>query len=623
MPSDKILYIMASKSQEAPTSYFHFLLNEVLLQIAQTMAPQDRLTAALAYPEIFMNSNRVNIFAVDAHEQISRLVYGRVTGYNERVRWPLIMRAVATDTYGPDDIGRVLDIYEAVCVDRGINRHFFLNSHFFPVGLDNPVIGTILFPAYNTPLHMAVYERRQDIIDYLLRRGAMPLGMPGLQRHPRTPFFYAIEIFAKAEFGDWNTIFKGEELERRTRVEDVAIQLSSTSPNTAYTPDLSAISLEIFEAVEAGMDRLALHLLERFQNSDQGGSVDPTLLLNRNRLLYKCICGSWAMPRTIRRLFELGAHCRDFHRNGRIHFPPGPNITTESIPFSHTNLALIIQYGTLANPSAILKWEIETAGAQTPHKEVFLSIATIANCVLCDKHACNVLHYATIFVELGHTYAQQLLLWYSIEGGKKSKWIRTWLLENTNALDAVTLRFAICYRDWDSMESILKHMSHKGESADERLERRGGKDPDRDIWHETPLAIALAQENYLAAAKLLTSGANPSKVPTNIRDRVRDIQHRVAAGLITDLAAFVFGNGTPTMRRLARRWREARATLEVVFKRLLRDPAPLWPPYSGPPKRVDRLAEHDNLVGILKRRMVPKSLLHSWDGDGLHPYRGQ
>lgn len=86
------------------------------------MAPQDRLTAALAYPDIFMDSSRVNIFAVDAHKQLSLEAHKRVGDNDDmRLRWPLIIEAVACSRYGPDDIGRVLDIYEAVCVDRGVD----------------------------------------------------------------------------------------------------------------------------------------------------------------------------------------------------------------------------------------------------------------------------------------------------------------------------------------------------------------------------------------------------------------------------------------------------------------------------------------------------------------------
>ncbi|KAI1158299.1 hypothetical protein F5B18DRAFT_102078 [Nemania serpens] len=596
---------MASKPQEAPTSYLELLPNEILLQVAQLMDPQDRIVAALAYPDLFMNSSRVNIFAVDAYEQLSLGAYKHTWDHNLQTRWPLIIEAIASDLFGPDDIGRILDTYEAVCVNRGDDPHVFLNLAFrdnslarfqFRFHFGNDVYDIC------SPFHAAVYMCRKDIIDCLIGRGANPIISASLLRS-HSPYEYATKLFRNTN--------KGEIL-RRCTLEDIAIQLSSTSPNTAYKSDLSDVSPEMYLATDGGMDRLGLHLLKRFQDSDQAGSVDGDMLRNnQENLLTQCICGGRAMPRMIRRLFELGVNCRGNSMCGRIGIDYG-----DSVPFSHCNMALVYYYQG-ANASAILRWEIETEGAQTPREEVFYSIATIANFARDDRVLEVVRDLARILVELGHIEGQQRLLWYSIEGGQKSYATRKWLLNNLAAVDAITLRHAICYRDRDTAEFIIARMLNRGESIDEKLEGRRDEDPGPDIWYETPLTIALAQEDYQAAANLLTLGADPSKVPANIRHRICDIQSRIRIGHITDLVKFALRNRTSSDETSPTE-AEARATLEFVFERLLRDPAHPLPPYDRPQIRPDHPAkhaetdsDHGDLLEGLNGKMVPKTLLET------------
>lgn len=479
---------------------------------------------------------------------------------------------------------------------------------------------------------MAVNKYRQDIVTYLLGQGVKHLTVPARENLSLTPYHYAREICKMTQWSDRDGDGQYE------RAVDIAIQLSSTSPNTAFTPNL-LLGPEMQDACEYGTDRLALHLLERFRNSDQGGIVHPTLSLAQNTLLRQCITCYYPMPTTIRRLFELGAHCRDFYRNGHIPFTDRnghiifPN-GNDGIPFSHANIAWMEWIEDWENVTTVLKWEIETKGAQTPPEEVFQSIATVANIARDDENWESMRQWFDAFSETGHIEAQRLLLWYSIEGGQKSCIARLWLVQRVSAVDAMALRYAICYRDWCTLAFLLRAMAKSGESIDERLERVRDDDPGQDIWYDTPLTIALAHENYQAAANLLASGADPSKIPANIRHRVRKIQHRVEIGHITDIVDFVFGNGiveewAPLGDKASPTEANATATLEFVFERLLRDPAHPLPPYTRPRNRPDLPEEHsendsdyEDLREGVKRKMIPK-LLSSGGCRGPRPYQSK
>ncbi|KAI0438402.1 hypothetical protein F4803DRAFT_569634 [Xylaria telfairii] len=204
-----------------------------------------------------------------------------------------------------------------------------------------------------------------------------------------------------------------------------------------------------------------------------------------------------------------------------------------------------------------------------------------------DIHLDRVKAAANEFIRLNHVEGLTRLLRSSIRGRRNSPLTRAFLLNvvKSDVLDGDNLRYAIQYRESETVAFIAQSMLSRGQSPDEPIPR-GPWHSDTGHWCHTPLTYALARESYLEAAMLLSSGADVDRIPPNIRHRVLVVRNRIMAGA-TDITAFVYRdpdhNVFTTSDVHIAEW-----ALNYVFARLLFDPSHPVPNYA-------RTRRHPNL----------------------------
>ncbi|KAI0864606.1 hypothetical protein F4860DRAFT_529172 [Xylaria cubensis] len=548
----------------ASASFFDSLPTELLIKISDASAAEDRIRLALIYPHLFMNDNRLNIFTVDAYHQLNVRTY--VLCELPRDEWlecirtlqhPLILDAISPESgsFSVDQIDLILKQYEKVCIDNQIDSQAFLNFVFpdrRPANVPPPEIS--LDPqALRCPLHMAVEAGRSDLVQLLIQRGA---DVNRVFRQPNTdnlltPFQWGITFGASQTFGSL-----GLSRVRVLQVEEALLGLAHTSTIAAYTADFEVTRVTT-NSIIAGMDGLALLLLERGETIINSNRNSDRHQISRNGVLQLILTGPFPMPRTIRFLLDHGGNFRFIDR------PVTMSVTATALPS-----------GIEENILTALRWELETEA-----QELNLAISELSLLATRDENLHILRPLANEFISHNHRLGQTQLLGYSIIAGTNAPLTREFLLNavGNEVLDGEALRVAIRYRDRNTASRILQSMSLRGESIDGTLPLSEG-DPNIGHWVNTPLTYALAQENYFEAATLLSIGADPNQIPPNIRHRVRVVRDRINAGHITDIAFFVF-RGLNIDAYPVPVLREAEWSLNYVFSRLLDDPRYPMPNY--------------------------------------------
>ncbi|KAI0966195.1 hypothetical protein F4678DRAFT_484417 [Xylaria arbuscula] len=544
------------------------LPNEVLIEIVRQLSPEDQIKIAFAVPHLFMNSNRFHMFFDDATYQLNLSAYSLNTSVEELGRWPLLLEAIA-NRVSLEQIRRMLDLYEELCTARQVDPHVFLNSNFPsdrpanmpPAGPDFPVLRRNLL----TPLHVAIAFQRLDVIEYLIERGAnIRQEVTGitLRENPLNPLQYAITLIAT-----WEQQFGAASPFLKIVCEDISLGLLHYFPAlSAYADDYQRLEPEIEDALLGGADRLVTILLERAEISDV--ELDDVARLARqnlrNLVLDRILNGRFEMQEALTHILRFGAQFTQ-----TLGFLNG---TWDSMTFAG------VMNQQIEHAAIGLRWELETR-SQTLDSAARFVVGLSAS----DQHLHLVLPLAQVLIDVNEFDGQIHLLVNSIMAGQDAAMIRHWLLNNTTAAGGVALRYAIYVRDRTSTAFIAERLIRVGENIDNQLPLDSphcptGNNRRRQYWWANALTFSLAERNYPAAAQLLSLGADPTMVPTNIRHRVRKVRDRLSTGVISDPVHYIFegmeipDGSVPTNQ-------EAIQAFSYVFTHMLDNPEHPLPPY--------------------------------------------
>ncbi|KAI0483477.1 hypothetical protein F4859DRAFT_512135 [Xylaria cf. heliscus] len=545
-------------------TYFASLPSYLLIKELEALPEEDQIRMALTYPQHFINNNRVNIFAVDAHRQLDIRTY-RIcplpstewVDHLRSLRHPLLFDAILPESgrFSVDEIDTILNQYERVCIEIGIDPHAFLHS-VFPELKTPPTFNGPYTVDLMSPLHRAVEAGRVDIIKHLIKRGANAnqTSLYLANDETLTPFEYGlISSINRRGSKDFSTI--------RGNVEDAMLELAYTSTATAYGPD-SEVTRQMHYATAAGLDRVACLFLQRFENLNNVDRTSNKFQVSRNDLLKFILTYGDPMPQSIRFMLDHGGSYRNSNRK--------VSMTNEAAGGHELNIATTMQ------------WEIENQV-----EEFDLALDNYSLLATHDDQFNSVRAFANGLVQHNHTQGQSRLLINSITAGRHAYKIRRFLLSTVSSevLDGVALRHAIRYRDREAVAFITNSMLGRGQSIDEPLPRTP-VDHDIGNWFDTPLTYALAQESYFEAAMLLSLGASVDRIPPNIRHRVRITRGRISTGKISDLVAFVF-RGMDVISHPTTALQEAESALNYVFLRLVDDPDYPIPAYVRARRHTD------------------------------------
>ncbi|KAI1310700.1 hypothetical protein F5Y03DRAFT_403064 [Xylaria venustula] len=545
------------------------LPTELLIRIVRQLSPADQIKIAFVVPHLFMNSDRFHIFFDDANYQLNIPTYSSNTSPEKLDQWPLILEAIASRV-SLEQIGRMLDLYEELCIARQVDPHVFLNSDFpdnrpsSMAGPDTPMVLRNLL----TPLHVAIVFQRKDVIQHLIDRGANirqeVLGISG--RNSLNPLQYAILLIST-----WERRFDEASPFLKFICEDIALGLLLTyfPEVSAYTDDHQALTPEMRDALLGGSDRLVTLFLERAETS--ANEFDDVARLARqnlrNLVLERILNSGFPMPDALRYILRSGAQITQ-----TISFLNG---TWDSMTFAG------VMNQQVEHAAIGFRWEWET-GSQTLHAAAQFLLGLTAS----DAFLHLVLPLAQVLIDLNDVDNQVHLLVNSIKAGQEAFQIRNWLLSNTKAAGGVALRFSIILRDRTSTAFIIERFIRAGENIDAQLPLNSPHSPANNVddphrfpyWYANALTFSLAERNYHSAAQLLSVGAAASLVPTNIKHRVRKTRDRLSSGLILNPVHYIFkGIEMPDGSEPTKH--EAIQAFTYVFTHILDNPAAPLPPY--------------------------------------------
>ncbi|KAI0438392.1 hypothetical protein F4803DRAFT_555060 [Xylaria telfairii] len=544
----------------SPATYFDVLPTEILLIISEELYEPDRIRLALTLPQVFMNSNRLNVFVVDCVHQLNIRTYRLAhlppavwLDHVRRLRHPLILDAIHPDEgdhFRVDEIEIILNEYETECTANGIDPHAFLNSVFpdhRPADVPPPSNGPYTLDLM-TPLHMAVEAGRVDVVQYLIRRGADPRQTCffWVANASRTPLQRGIDLAAQLTVSPDRT--------QSLRIEDAALELARFSTTTAYEPN-SDLTEDMRRAVFACCDRLVLLFLQRYQNLDNVDRSSDSFQTARNELLSLVLTSMHPMPQTISYMLANGGNFRFINRNVWV------SVTSEALgggnPFN------II--GNPVNIATALEWELETHAP-----ELHDAINSLYGLATDDTNIDVVRMAANVLIRRQYLHGQSRLLHASIVAGPNAAHTREYLLNavSSDLLDGHNLRAAIQSRDSRTAGFIRQSMLSRGQSIDDPLTTA------RDLghvgyWFHSPLTFSLTSNNYLEAAILLSLGADINRIPAAVRQQVSVVRDRIITGDIENPAAFVYNTLDPHALDV----NAAELALSYVFARLLDDPS--------------------------------------------------
>ncbi|KAI1422496.1 hypothetical protein F5Y12DRAFT_762859 [Xylaria sp. FL1777] len=534
---------------------------ELLIELSNSMDPADRVSTAFALPDLFMNPNRFHVFREDAFHQLSIPTWIEVPGAEEQARQPLLLHAIANNFISLDQIRLLLDLYEEVADAQHVGPGVFLNSAF-PYNRPDPQPGSPrrVRRSVPSPLAVAIRHQRIDVFRYLLRERGANINQP-IPRYlvPRAGDLFRYTLLLTAEKDDED---------RNERFEDIILDLIPYFPTlSAYDPFLYVIMPTMFMVLDHGRQRVALEILRRAENANE---VDPTRIRRRqnlqNRMLERILDRRRSMPQVIRYLLEHGARFTETDLVDEF-----PSLTLAALQNLNREDALVA-----------FAHEIRTAS-----RTLASSLAAVTR--FADSDA--TLHSAQPFIEVlhelnSHEHLEDLLV-NSMLQGQDTIQTRNLLLDRVRSMDNIALRYAIFLRDRTTMAFLIRRLIESGESIDQGLppdSRHSAPPPPAarsGFWFETPLTFALSQRNYHAAAELLSFGADPSRVPANIRHRVRVTRDRINSGVIANIVTFVY-RGHPLPDGTWPTQAETAETMDYLFTRMLDDPAHPLPNYSRP-----------------------------------------
>ncbi|KAI0429342.1 hypothetical protein F5Y09DRAFT_356990 [Xylaria sp. FL1042] len=517
---------------------------EILTNISYQMDPEEKLVMAFNFPELFMNSGRFHVFIDDAHYQLNIPTWIPVEYEAELCRRPLFQYVIAYH-YSLDQVRQVLGFYQEVASRRQFNPYVFINCDFpdnSPQNLqplaprpqspmtdlsDSPESEeTEILEVHRRnilgPLHVAIGYQRLDVIRYLIEQGAnVHQSLWG----EFSPLQQALRLV-----GRWEEHFTKFDQERNAGYESIARELLNHHPTlSAYEEGTQEMTYEFELALMGRLERIVLLLLERAEDENDGLDDQAKQLRQASRvvMLDRMLMFQLSMPQALRYILEHGAR------------------------YTHTMTFITGAYGSITdaalanrvieNALVAFRWEIETRDATLP-----ASVAAITALTTLDYNIDMIQSFTQVAVELNYLEAQQRFLLNAMHAGSNAPKTRQWLLENTNAADAVALRYAILLFDKTSTTFIIHRLIQLWKDVDEPLPYDSHHSPapppdgSSGYWFQTALTFALATQNYDAAAQLLSVGASPAAVPPNIRHRVRVLRDRINAGM-DDPAFFVYG----------------------------------------------------------------------------------
>ncbi|GAP87110.2 hypothetical protein SAMD00023353_2500180 [Rosellinia necatrix] len=582
-------------------TYFDVLPTEMLMKIADAMPAEDRIQVAFVFPHLFWNDNTLNLIALDANEQLSIPTYVYATLEKEQSRQPLIHAAISSGKFSVEQIGQMLDQYEEVCKQRQVDPNIFVNCTFpsnAPGGM--PPLRQSMQRKLVSPLHVAVQAARLDVVKHLVRRGA-----DVNQRHPNLAFDWMAPLEWAIHLADSRG--RGNDAEETRQFEDIAIELVRSSRVTAYG-DARFVRNGMAEVIRCGMERLAIRLLERFEELDTHGTEDRTsaaFRTQRSLILERALSSRHAQPALLRYMLDHGA---------QLQFNAGL-LSTVTVTEAAVARAAPRHPGGggpsahVENAAAALRWE---------HEHGVPSLAAALRAVAYragdDLNIRVVMRLVRELVALGLVEAQRQMLRRAIEGGRRSVETRRWLLRNTapEAGDAMCLGRAVYHWDRETAAFLQAAFLRGGRPVDEPLAppRAGigfgtGHLVRRDGWLDTPLTFAILQENYYEAARMLSYGADPARVPVAVRQSVRSVADAVRFGML-DPVDFVF-HGIPDPDGSMPSREAAMFALDSVFVRFLDNPAYPLPEELHP---NDRDAADGDIIVMWRR--TRSSSLRSW-----------
>ncbi|KAK5626122.1 hypothetical protein RRF57_001837 [Xylaria bambusicola] len=564
-------------------SSLHDMPTEVLIEISNAMSPVDRISAAFAFPDLFINANRYHVFYDDAITQLNIPTY--ILFGVEHDRRPLLLEAISHG-FNVEQISFLLDVYEEICVARNIDRHTFLNSAFpdnrpadpqpSSPGSNSGSDADELVTARNlfSPLHIAIGSHRLDLVRYLIQRGAdldhlvtRPISVPF------TPLQYALY-----HLSPMHTFFSALSQSQRDILIDIASELLTHSPNiSAYTTSLAELTREMFLAIEAGAEPIVLTLLERTAPTIGLPAITgQQIQILRSRVLQYLANNQRPMPRALRYVLNEGAlwtETDEYRDNVRR------SATHAAIDANNVEHAVISLRHEIENKSSTLTY----------------SIRRICHLSGAGAHLAMLQALVPVLVEFNQEEAQlRVLLSAMTNVPGNGPLVRDMLLGTTTIINDTSLRFAICFGDRTTTAHIIRVLVERSQSIDDRLPRGSLLAPPilSGHWFETPLTYALSLNNYHAASQLLSFGANPSRVPANIRHRVRIARDRLNSLIIDDVMGFVFQVDGVQMDGSQPTIEETHQALDYVFVRMLDDPAHPLPHYSRAIRNEEQPADH-------------------------------
>ncbi|KAI1173533.1 hypothetical protein F4777DRAFT_580881 [Nemania sp. FL0916] len=535
------------------------LPDELLLNIVSHLPVPDRIKLAFAYPNLFMNSSRVDIFILDAQEQLRLGTKSAIF-----VDPNPLLSSVIKGGYSVNSIHLVLDRYEAVSRSRHYDPNTFLNPNFFGFAF-----GTTL----HSPLHAAVEACRLDIVQYLIQRGADPnravTGPQPFSTKKMTAFEYALKIRRDKWIEVQSTgVLPDQSI--RDDLEDIALELAKHNAFGAFINDPPAIHREMSNAIEEGAECLALFLEDVLVAAANNNVANTPMASRGPALLSQQAPGSNNPPQGLLPNNNMPQPARVRRRQSFT-----PSYSSSSV-------------GDWSDPGP----DVGPAAADYTSRDVH-KIATLAQ---LDTNINEVRQFVSVMIEKHSIAHLQRVLIYAIHAGQDAFQTREWLFANaTIAIDGSILRHAVVVRDRRAMTRVVESMVSRGISIDERLPTsdagailRGGE----PAWLETPLTLALMDRNYIAASVLLAHGADPSRVPTNIRHRVRKVRERVRSGYIDDVQKYIDRGLVPGDGYYAPSRLEYLRAASYVFERVLDDPDNPLPAYPRMRRRPVMPIDH-------------------------------